>query len=109
MHFVESSSRLRGTTTVITIGPGGGGSIVTGVNLLTMSSNSLGSGSGQAAGPLNPGLTRHAVSLAQLPPPIEAELDTEDTLVVPPPPEFTAATPSGATHGDEIPLVIYPS
>ncbi|XP_011306793.1 SH3 and multiple ankyrin repeat domains protein 2 isoform X4 [Fopius arisanus] len=43
-------------------------------------------------------LTRHAVSLAQLPPPIEA--DTEDQnndLFVPPPPEFNAG-PSG--NGD---------
>ncbi|BET01480.1 SH3 [Nesidiocoris tenuis] len=39
-------------------------------------------------------LTRNAVSLAQLPPPIESDADE---LVVPPPPEFTELTPpSGA-------------
>ncbi|XP_015118363.1 SH3 and multiple ankyrin repeat domains protein 2 isoform X7 [Diachasma alloeum] len=43
-------------------------------------------------------LTRHAVSLAQLPPPIEAETeDQNNDLFVPPPPEFNAG-PSG--NGD---------
>lgn len=39
-------------------------------------------------------LTRNAVSLAQLPPPMEAEVDEE--LVVPPPPEYAGGVaPSG--------------
>lgn len=33
-------------------------------------------------------LTRNAVSLAQLPPPLEAETDEREELVVPPPPEY---------------------
>uniref|UniRef100_A0A0A9WCY9 SH3 and multiple ankyrin repeat domains protein 3 n=1 Tax=Lygus hesperus TaxID=30085 RepID=A0A0A9WCY9_LYGHE len=40
-------------------------------------------------------LTRNAVSLAQLPPPLESEADDTET-VVPPPPEFTEATTPGA-------------
>lgn len=35
-------------------------------------------------------LTRNAVSLAQLPPPIESEID-DGEVVVPPPPEFTGS------------------
>ncbi|XP_063991471.1 SH3 and multiple ankyrin repeat domains protein 2 isoform X2 [Diachasmimorpha longicaudata] len=43
-------------------------------------------------------LTRHAVSLAQLPPPIEADTEEQNNdLFVPPPPEFNAG-PSG--NGD---------
>ncbi|XP_075212417.1 SH3 and multiple ankyrin repeat domains protein 3-like isoform X2 [Lycorma delicatula] len=42
-------------------------------------------------------LTRNAVSLAQLPPPIEAESDDRDgEMVVPPPPEFTGGTAASA-------------
>ncbi|XP_066603694.1 SH3 and multiple ankyrin repeat domains protein 2 isoform X2 [Prorops nasuta] len=41
-------------------------------------------------------LTRHAVSLAQLPPPIEADAEeTNGDLFVPPPPEFNAGPSSG--------------
>ncbi|XP_044018295.1 uncharacterized protein LOC122859028 isoform X8 [Aphidius gifuensis] len=44
-------------------------------------------------------LTRHAVSLAQLPPPIEADAEEQNNdLFVPPPPEFNAG-PSG-NNGD---------
>lgn len=42
-------------------------------------------------------LTRHAVSLAQLPPPIEADADEKDEIFVPPPPEFVEST-SGNTQ-----------
>ncbi|XP_046621073.1 SH3 and multiple ankyrin repeat domains protein 3-like isoform X7 [Neodiprion virginianus] len=43
-------------------------------------------------------LTRHAVSLAQLPPPIEAEADEQNNdLFVPPPPEFNAGPSSGSS------------
>ncbi|XP_012252278.2 protein shank isoform X6 [Athalia rosae] len=46
-------------------------------------------------------LTRHAVSLAQLPPPIEADAEEQNNdLFVPPPPEFTAGTSAG--NGDEL-------
>nr|XP_031839779.1 protein shank isoform X6 [Nomia melanderi] len=41
-------------------------------------------------------LTRHAVSLAQLPPPIEADAEEQSNdLFVPPPPEFNAGTSAG--------------
>ncbi|XP_071056645.1 SH3 and multiple ankyrin repeat domains protein 2 isoform X3 [Onthophagus taurus] len=39
------------------------------------------------------GLTRHAVSLAQLPPPLEAETEEKEEFCLPPPPEF------GEHHG----------
>ncbi|XP_046745293.1 SH3 and multiple ankyrin repeat domains protein 3 isoform X7 [Diprion similis] len=43
-------------------------------------------------------LTRHAVSLAQLPPPIEAEADEQNNdLFVPPPPEFNAGPSTGSS------------
>ncbi|XP_043289491.1 SH3 and multiple ankyrin repeat domains protein 1 isoform X2 [Venturia canescens] len=45
-------------------------------------------------------LTRHAVSLAQLPPPIEADAEEQNNdLFVPPPPEFNAG-PSANNGGD---------
>lgn len=52
-------------------------------------------------------LTRHAVSLAQLPPPIEADAEEQNNdLFVPPPPEFNAG-PSG-NNGDNGDLVFAP-
>ncbi|CAK9804882.1 SH3 and multiple ankyrin repeat domains protein 2 [Anthophora quadrimaculata] len=46
-------------------------------------------------------LTRHAVSLAQLPPPIEADAEEQSSdLYVPPPPEFNAGPSAG--NGDEL-------
>ncbi|XP_043605130.1 protein shank isoform X7 [Bombus pyrosoma] len=46
-------------------------------------------------------LTRHAVSLAQLPPPIEADAEEQSNdLFVPPPPEFNAGPSAGS--GDEL-------
>uniref|UniRef100_V9IDT4 PDZ domain-containing protein n=1 Tax=Apis cerana TaxID=7461 RepID=V9IDT4_APICE len=46
-------------------------------------------------------LTRHAVSLAQLPPPIEADAEEQSNdLFVPPPPEFNAGPSAG--NGDEL-------
>ncbi|XP_053999951.1 SH3 and multiple ankyrin repeat domains protein 2 isoform X5 [Hylaeus anthracinus] len=43
-------------------------------------------------------LTRHAVSLAQLPPPIEADAEEQSNdLFVPPPPEFNAGPSAGNT------------
>nr|CAD7264682.1 unnamed protein product [Timema shepardi] len=42
-------------------------------------------------------LTRHAVSLAQLPPPLEGEGEGEGELVVPPPPEFLGAAGNNVT------------
>lgn len=46
-------------------------------------------------------LTRHAVSLAQLPPPIEADAEEQNNdLFVPPPPEFNAGPSSG--NADEL-------
>nr|CAD7398680.1 unnamed protein product [Timema cristinae] len=42
-------------------------------------------------------LTRHAVSLAQLPPPLEGEGEGEGELVVPPPPEFLGAAGNNGT------------
>ncbi|KAI4475796.1 hypothetical protein M0804_014077 [Polistes exclamans] len=57
-------------------------------------------------------LTRHAVSLAQLPPPIEADAeDQNNDLFVPPPPEFNAGpsatntvtgTPTNVANADEL-------
>ena len=47
-------------------------------------------------------LTRHAVSLAQLPPPIEADAEEQNNdLYVPPPPEFNADG-SVASNSDEL-------
>ncbi|XP_014240790.1 SH3 and multiple ankyrin repeat domains protein 3 isoform X2 [Cimex lectularius] len=40
-------------------------------------------------------LTRNAVSLAQLPPPIESDSDEKEETVVPPPPEFMEANSPG--------------
>ncbi|XP_071863859.1 SH3 and multiple ankyrin repeat domains prosap isoform X4 [Bombus fervidus] len=46
-------------------------------------------------------LTRHAVSLAQLPPPIEADVEEQSNdLFVPPPPEFNAGPSAG--NGEEL-------
>lgn len=46
-------------------------------------------------------LTRHAVSLAQLPPPIETEAEEQNnSLFVPPPPEFNAEESSGGHSAD---------
>uniref|UniRef100_A0A023EY43 Putative pdz domain-containing protein n=1 Tax=Triatoma infestans TaxID=30076 RepID=A0A023EY43_TRIIF len=47
-------------------------------------------------------LTRNAVSLAQLPPPLESESDDKEETVVPPPPEFTEATSPNGTNGGNI-------
>ena len=48
-------------------------------------------------------LTRHAVSLAQLPPPIEADADEQNNdLFVPPPPEFNADGTPVVPVGDEL-------
>ena len=52
-------------------------------------------------------LTRHAVSLAQLPPPMEADAEEQSSdLYVPPPPEFnadgTAIVNTGANGSPEI-------
>ncbi|XP_015593339.1 SH3 and multiple ankyrin repeat domains protein 1 isoform X3 [Cephus cinctus] len=48
-------------------------------------------------------LTRHAVSLAQLPPPIEADAEEQNNdLFVPPPPEFNAGPSSGGNNADEL-------
>ncbi|XP_011347295.1 uncharacterized protein LOC105285057 isoform X2 [Ooceraea biroi] len=47
-------------------------------------------------------LTRHAVSLAQLPPPIEADAEEQSNdLFVPPPPEFNAG-PSAGNQDQEV-------
>lgn len=48
-------------------------------------------------------LTRHAVSLAQLPPPIEADAEEQGgDMFVPPPPEFNADGSSTSTNADEL-------
>lgn len=53
-------------------------------------------------------LTRHAVSLAQLPPPIEADAEEQNNdLFVPPPPEFNAG-PSAAGGQDQEVVVFAP-
>lgn len=46
-------------------------------------------------------LTRNAVSLAQLPPPLEGEAEGEGDLVVPPPPEFLGSV-AGNNNGEEV-------
>lgn len=50
-------------------------------------------------------LTRNAVSLAQLPPPLEAETDERDELVVPPPPEYAGG---GGNAGPVVEEVLAP-
>ncbi|XP_074109680.1 SH3 and multiple ankyrin repeat domains prosap isoform X5 [Cotesia typhae] len=48
-------------------------------------------------------LTRHAVSLAQLPPPIEADAEEQNNdLFVPPPPEFNAGPSAGQPDNNEL-------
>lgn len=47
-------------------------------------------------------LTRNAVSLAQLPPPIEADSDEGGELVVPPPPEYAGGTGPGGPVVEEV-------
>jgi len=47
-------------------------------------------------------LTRNAVSLAQLPPPMEGEGEAEGELVVPPPPEFLGASSNGSGGPEEV-------
>ncbi|XP_044579479.1 protein shank isoform X6 [Cotesia glomerata] len=48
-------------------------------------------------------LTRHAVSLAQLPPPIEADAEEQNNdLFVPPPPEFNAGPSAGQPDNSEL-------
>lgn len=47
-------------------------------------------------------LTRNAVSLAQLPPPLEGEGEAEGELVVPPPPEFLGASNNGSGGPEEV-------
>ncbi|XP_057332507.1 SH3 and multiple ankyrin repeat domains protein 2-like isoform X7 [Microplitis mediator] len=48
-------------------------------------------------------LTRHAVSLAQLPPPIEADAEEQNNdLFVPPPPEFNAGPSAGQADNNEL-------
>lgn len=48
-------------------------------------------------GSANGMLTRHAVSLAQLPPPIEGDSDEKEEVFVPPPPEFIGGNSPNAT------------
>lgn len=43
-------------------------------------------------------LSRNAVSLAQLPPPIEADSDEKEDIFVPPPPEFEGAAAGAAAE-----------
>jgi len=73
------------------------GALLTGVNPIEKESNQTkrsGYGSGL--------LTRHAVSLAQLPPPIEADAEEQNNdLFVPPPPEFNAG-PSAGNQDQEV-------
>ncbi|KAK7793822.1 hypothetical protein R5R35_014324 [Gryllus longicercus] len=47
-------------------------------------------------------LTRNAVSLAQLPPPMEGDGEGEGELVVPPPPEFLGGAAGPSTEGEEV-------
>ncbi|XP_023706146.1 SH3 and multiple ankyrin repeat domains protein 3 isoform X3 [Cryptotermes secundus] len=47
-------------------------------------------------------LTRNAVSLAQLPPPLERDGEAEGELVVPPPPEFLGASSNGSGGPEEV-------
>jgi SH3/ankyrin repeat-containing protein len=47
-------------------------------------------------------LTRNAVSLAQLPPPLEGEGEAEGELVVPPPPEFLGVLSNGSGGTEEV-------
>lgn len=49
-------------------------------------------------------LTRNAVSLAQLPPPLEAEADepAAEGVFVPPPPQFGPSGTAGSTSTEEV-------
>lgn len=47
-------------------------------------------------------LTRNAVSLAQLPPPLEAETDEREEMVVPPPPEYAGGGGGGGPVVEEV-------
>ncbi|XP_011051180.1 PREDICTED: SH3 and multiple ankyrin repeat domains protein 1 isoform X6 [Acromyrmex echinatior] len=69
-----------------------GGTLLTGANPIEKESNQT-KRSGYGGSGL---LTRHAVSLAQLPPPIEADAEEQNNdLFVPPPPEFNAGPSAG--------------
>ncbi|XP_018043940.1 PREDICTED: uncharacterized protein LOC108684226 isoform X4 [Atta colombica] len=69
-----------------------GGTLLTGVNPIEKESNQT-KRPGYGGSGL---LTRHAVSLAQLPPPIEADAEEQNNdLFVPPPPEFNAGPSAG--------------
>lgn len=50
-------------------------------------------------------MSRHAVSLAQLPPPIEADTDEKEEFNLPPPPEFEGSASNGESTE---PLVLAP-
>jgi len=84
--------------------PPGGASLLTGVSPVEKET-------GQIKRPGYGGsglLTRHAVSLAQLPPPIEADAEEQNNdLFVPPPPEFNAG-PSAAGGQDQEVVVFAP-
>jgi len=70
----------------------GGTALLTGVNPIDKESNQT-KRPGYGGSGL---LTRHAVSLAQLPPPIEADAEEQNNdLFVPPPPEFNAGPSAG--------------
>ncbi|XP_070151302.1 protein shank isoform X9 [Polyergus mexicanus] len=81
-----------------------------GAALLTTGVNPIDKESSQTKRPGYGGsglLTRHAVSLAQLPPPIEADAEEQNNdLFVPPPPEFNAG-PSAGSQDQEV-LVFAP-
>ncbi|XP_072757289.1 uncharacterized protein Prosap isoform X4 [Anoplolepis gracilipes] len=69
-----------------------GGALLTGVNPIDKESSQT-KRPGYGGSGL---LTRHAVSLAQLPPPIEADAEEQNNdLFVPPPPEFNAGPSAG--------------
>lgn len=70
----------------------GGTTLLTGVGPIEKESNQI-KRPGYGGSGL---LTRHAVSLAQLPPPIEADAEEQNNdLFVPPPPEFNAGPSAG--------------
>ncbi|XP_025266574.1 protein shank isoform X6 [Camponotus floridanus] len=70
----------------------GGAALLTGINPIDKESNQT-KRPGYGGSGL---LTRHAVSLAQLPPPIEADAEEQNNdLFVPPPPEFNAGPSAG--------------
>ncbi|XP_020279553.1 SH3 and multiple ankyrin repeat domains protein 2-like isoform X7 [Pseudomyrmex gracilis] len=78
--------------------PSGGTTLMTGVSLVEKESTQI-KRPGYGGSGL---LTRHAVSLAQLPPPIEADAEEQNNdLFVPPPPEFNAG-PSAGGHDQEV-------